>query len=126
MKFPDGSLVRSWGSHCQGFLVQSLVRELRLTAKKKKKRKRKNTREFLTTYRCVCVCVCVYTHTPVCRSTNKPVDFLVIAVNYESKCFTQDLHVVLFARSCPALCRPMDCTSPGSSVPGILQARILE
>ena len=84
MKFPDGSLVRSWGSHCQGFLVQSLVRELRLTAKKKKKRKRKNTREFLTTYRCVCVCVCVYTHTPVCRSTNKPVDFLVIAVNWFS------------------------------------------
>ena len=29
-------------------------------------------------------------------------------------------------QSCPALCDPMDCSPPGSSVPGILQARILE
>ena len=28
--------------------------------------------------------------------------------------------------SCPALCNPMDCSLPGSSVHGILQARILE
>ena len=28
--------------------------------------------------------------------------------------------------SCPALCNPMDCSAPGSSVHGILQARILE
>ena len=28
--------------------------------------------------------------------------------------------------SCPTLCNPMDCTPPGSSVHGILQARILE
>ena len=27
---------------------------------------------------------------------------------------------------CPALCDPMDCTLPGSSVHGILQARILD
>ena len=27
---------------------------------------------------------------------------------------------------CPALCDPMDYSLPGSSVPGILQARILE
>ena len=27
---------------------------------------------------------------------------------------------------CPALCNPMDCSPPGSSVHGILQARILE
>ena len=30
------------------------------------------------------------------------------------------------ARSCPALCDPMDCIPPGSYVHGILQARILE
>ena len=29
-------------------------------------------------------------------------------------------------QSCPALCNPMDCSPPGSSVHGILQARILE
>ena len=30
------------------------------------------------------------------------------------------------AQSCPALCDPMDCSPPGSSVHGILQARVLE
>ena len=33
---------------------------------------------------------------------------------------------VLVTRSCPTLCDPMDCSPPGSSVYGILQARILE
>ena len=31
----------------------------------------------------------------------------------------------LVTQSCPALCDLMDCILPGSSVPGILQARIL-
>ena len=30
------------------------------------------------------------------------------------------------AQSCPTLCNPVDCSLPGSSVQGILQARILE
>ena len=29
-------------------------------------------------------------------------------------------------QACPTLCNPMDCSPPGSSVHGILQARILE
>ena len=33
---------------------------------------------------------------------------------------------VLAAQLCPTLCDPMDCSSPGSSIHGILQARILE
>ena len=33
---------------------------------------------------------------------------------------------VLVIQSCTALCNPMDCSPPGSSVHGILQARILE
>ena len=33
---------------------------------------------------------------------------------------------MLVAQSCPALCDHMDCNPPGSSVHGILQARILE
>ena len=32
----------------------------------------------------------------------------------------------LVAQSCPTLCKPMDSSPPGSSVHGILQARILE
>ena len=31
--------------------------------------------------------------------------------------------VVLVAKLCPTLCDPMNCTSPGSSVPGVSQAR---
>ena len=33
---------------------------------------------------------------------------------------------VSVAQSCPTLCDPTDCSPPGSSVCGILQARILE
>ena len=33
---------------------------------------------------------------------------------------------VLVTQSGPTLCDPVDCSLPGSSVPGILQARILE
>ena len=33
---------------------------------------------------------------------------------------------VSVAQLCPTLCNPMDCSPPGSSVHGILQARILE
>ena len=33
---------------------------------------------------------------------------------------------VLVAQSCPTLCDPMDSSLPGSSVPGIFQARVLE
>ena len=36
------------------------------------------------------------------------------------------LKCVLVALSCPTLCVPMDCIFPGSSIHGILQARILE
>ena len=32
----------------------------------------------------------------------------------------------VLAKSCPALCNPMDCSPPGSSVHGIPPARILE
>ena len=33
---------------------------------------------------------------------------------------------VSVAQSCPTLCNPVDCSPPGSSVQGILQAQILE
>ena len=39
------------------------------------------------------------------------------------------IHVHVYAKSlqlCPTLCDPMDCGPPGSSINGILQARILE
>ena len=36
------------------------------------------------------------------------------------------VHAYLVAQSCLTLCNPMDCSPPGSSVHGILQARILD
>ena len=36
------------------------------------------------------------------------------------------VHAAKSLQSCPTLCNPMDCSPPGSSVHGILQARILE
>ena len=43
-----------------------------------------------------------------------------------SCCLWKLSSVVLVAQSCPALCNPMGYGPPGSSVHGILQARILE
>ena len=43
--------------------------------------------------------------------------------------FRNQLTLCMHAKSlqlCLTLCNPMDCSPPGSSVPGILQARILE
>ena len=36
------------------------------------------------------------------------------------------LLLLLLPQSCPTLCDPIDGSPPGSSVPGILQARTLE
>ena len=43
---------------------------------------------------------------------------------HHNKIFEKKI-IVLVAQSSPALCDPMDCSLPGSSVQGILQARIL-
>ena len=40
--------------------------------------------------------------------------------------FLWDFAEVLVAHLCPTLCNPMDCSLPGSSVHGVLQARIQE
>ena len=39
---------------------------------------------------------------------------------------TEHLSPRVSAQLCPTLCNPMDCSPPGSSVHGILQARILQ
>ena len=44
--------------------------------------------------------------------------------NFEVNLPTYIWHYI--AQSCPTLCNPVDCSPPGSSVQGILQARILE
>ena len=41
-------------------------------------------------------------------------------------CYLLCAMLCLVAQSCPTLCNPTDCSLPGSSVHGILQARIVE
>ena len=56
-----------------------------------------------------------------------PVCFLLVALLFI--CFLDLLAVCvlcLVTQSCPTPCDPMDCGPPGSSVHGILQARIQE
>ena len=49
-----------------------------------------------------------------------------ILLNFVHFCIVSNYLCVLFAQSSLTLCDPMDCTLPGSSVHGILQARKLE
>ena len=68
-------------------------------------------------YVCVCVCVCVFT----CIYCTYCMYYIV--------CNIYILYGAAAAKSpqsCPTLCDPIDGSPPGSSVPGILQARILE
>ena len=62
-------------------------------------------------------CTCLYN--PNRCQDKKPFPFL----QEVSSCLY--MHAKLL-QSCPTLCDPMDCSLPGSSVHGVLQARILE
>ena len=75
---------------------------------------------------CVCVCVCVYIYI----HTYIQIIFLTI-LKLKLSYFIAFLPVCSYAaakslQSCLTLCDPLDGSPPGSSVHGILQARILE
>ena len=53
-------------------------------------------------------------------------EHIVFICCHEDSIFNQKLSEALVTQSCPTLCNPMDCSPPGFSVHGILQARILE
>ena len=51
----------------------------------------------------------------------------LLAKPFDLSWASPDVHLWdVHAQSCPTLCNPLDCSSPGSSVHGISQARILE
>ena len=53
----------------------------------------------------------------------------IVAGIFQADCEVLMVHVSpssLHAQSCPTLCHPLDCRSPGSSVHGIFQSRALE
>ena len=67
-----------------------------------------------------------------CSSTPSYWQTQVLVRNLLSSSFSRSFHwraysgCVLVIQSCPTLCDPMDCSPPGSSVLGILQARLLK
>ena len=63
---------------------------------------------------CVCVCVCISNYSGITVVWKKEGGFVVLCV------------CAKLLQLCPTLCDPVDCSPPGSSVHGILQARILE
>ena len=72
---------------------------------------------------CVHVCACVQHPSQVHGA------FLIhhfTSTIQPSMKYTEHAGLCLVAQLCPSLCDPMDCILPGSSVHGILQARILE
>ena len=48
------------------------------------------------------------------------------SLGFYRKCMSPPIDVCVCTQSCLTLCGPMDCSPPGSSVRGTLQARILE
>ena len=69
-----------------------------------------SSRISIQLYMCVCVCVCV----------------CVVYIYIFRTIYIYSSLKLLVTQSCPTLGDPMDCSPPGSSVNGILQARILE
>ena len=67
---------------------------------------------------------------PTCEEVMREIVELVLCRNFKVTTHLAQLPLgnvcVLVTQLCPALCDPMDCGLPGSSVHGILQARILE
>ena len=62
----------------------------------------------------------------LCLPLMSPIMLGVKAKVLTRPCSLPVLLLCLVAQSCPTLCDPTDCSPPGSSVRGILQARILE
>ena len=79
--------------------------------------------QFKATRYCYDGCVCGYIYTRLHRKKrfNCPVQILTLIPEVV---FVFDF--VLVAQLCPTLCAPTDCSPPGFSLQGILQARILE
>ena len=51
---------------------------------------------------------------------------ILYQLSYQGSPKLYEDHESEVTQSCPTLCDPVDCSPPGSSVHGILQARILE
>ena len=70
----------------------------------------------LSVYICTCVYVCTCVSISICIEICMNIIYIYVYVCVHAQSL----------QSCLTLCDPMDCSLPGSSVLGILQARIVE
>ena len=63
---------------------------------------------------------------PNCIPKTLPSNTITLGIKFQHTDLGVVMNKVKVIHSCLTLCNPMDCSLPGSSVRGILQARILE
>ena len=63
---------------------------------------------------------------PLCLAYYLPITNSSLTFSQRINCNTAAAAAAKSLQSCPTLCDSMDCSPPGSPVPGILQARTLE
>ena len=63
---------------------------------------------------------------PLCLAYYLPITNSSLTFSQRINCNTAAAAAAKLLQSCPTLCDSMDCSPPGSPVPGILQARTLE
>ena len=105
-----------------------------------KKRGRKMIRSYLKILSSLCMFVKWMTEDVILALSWHIVTLLISKICFNESSFNIFRHMrrmmldpsvcvcvcVLVAQSCPTLCDPLDCSPPGPSVHGILQARMLE
>ena len=74
---------------------------------------------------CILVCVYILPNT-ACLSLGFIFSFIIFSLPVVIQSGKKVKMKVLVPRSCPAFCNPVNCSSLGSSVHAVLQARILE
>ena len=80
---------------------------------------------YIYIYICLFMCICVHVYMCVSVCTVYICVHLFVCMYAYVCIFVYVLHAKSL-QSCMTLCNPMNCSPPGSSVHGILRARILE
>ena len=81
---------------------------------------------YIHTYICVCLCVCVCVCVCVKKERRYSYPGMICKILDWPQSSCQFFHVLRCAQVCLTLCDPVNCSPPGSSVHGSLQARVLE
>ena len=72
------------------------------------------------------LCLILYMNSQLSKYDTNKITELLLTKNRKKETCLYKISLSEVTQSCPTLCDPMDCCPPGSSLHGILQARILE